>query len=264
MRTTLICLLFLFGTGCAPRKHYQAWTIEVSRTNRNVRVELHHNDYPEGPEDVSFDGRRMKVVREGGRSGTFLAGPGGFGPSTRSLTPLYRIQLAKQDKLERPVTVFVDGKRLSVQIADLGDREFRLADPSAPIHPGGRVLLTYRPGPKVADPVGSWSLELRYRAQADGDKGNWKLWCDARRNLMDPEPKFRWTPERTLEVRVPDDAPAGPGTLWIAGYMAAGILSCKAKGCSATVFVDLKIPIVISPTPPAASPATPEAPTARD
>lgn len=246
-RVLMVVGVFLFA-GCATKHH--DWAIYLLRQDRTIMVQLHNNDYPKGPRDVLLNGRRMTVDRCGGRSRVFFAGPGGIGLGTISDLPTYKFRLKSGESLETPVTVTVDGKRQNLVVEELGDRHFRIANPGAPVYPGGELILGYGPGPRSANPGSSWGgLEVRFRSSATASSSNFELWANSGNTSIGEEPKMVWSPDQTLLLRVPEDTPVGPGVLQIAGPMRVTIKQCTGNGCSAFTVIRTTLPLVIAPPP---------------
>ena len=59
-----------------------------------------------------------------------------------------------------------------------------------------------------------------------------------------------WAPGRVMRLRVPDDAPVGPGELKISGVLLSGVRRCDgASSCTASVTVNASIAVEISQRP---------------
>jgi len=237
-------VLSMLLAGCASHD----WSVEILRQSREVMVVLHNNDYPRGPRRVSLNGRPMKVRRRGGAVPGFMMGPGGFGPTVRHENPTYYIQLPASQDLNRPMILRVDGQRLTITVKELGGRTFTRVGPDSALRPGDELRLRFSQGPDLRDPGSGWGgLNIEYRSLAAGKTGPWSLWTSSS-YLWGPKKKLlRWERGRIMVLRVPEDAPAGPGELWIAGFMRAAVQRCDAMSCTAHVPVNVRIPVVIAP-----------------
>jgi len=234
----MLSLALLAGCASPP-----TWTVSVLHQGGELLVSLHHNDYPRGPSRVTIDGERLEVRNRGGTTPGFAVGPSAFGPRWSKEAPSYRLPLSPEHKVTAPITLEFEGAR--VEVADLGERRFVLSAPGPAARPGDELTIRFERGPDFATP---WTSGGGLHTFFTPSGGETVTWASSHAELGRVV-TLTGGPGRVLHLRVPADAPVGPGKLWINGVMPATILRCDGTaGCNADVVVDGKMDLeVVAP-----------------